>query len=238
MTPNFPNFPYVLATRNAAKIAEFADITEHFAPHWYLLPPEGEEPVENGTSFVENALIKARAAHQQTGLTVLADDSGICVDVLGGAPGIFSAYWSGRSKNLTANRTLLLEQLFDIQDPARTAHFRSALALIEPDGTEHVAEATWHGRIAHAPEGDDGFPYDSVFIPDTDSTGALQQRTVAQWSPISRHLASHRANAFHSLLPVLHRLEAQNAATHSTALVARGRGKGVLRGVRSARFNG
>ncbi|GAA1322703.1 non-canonical purine NTP pyrophosphatase [Leucobacter albus] len=209
---------YVLATHNAAKIAEYADIVGHYAPGWAAIAPSGAEPAETGTSFAENALIKARAAHAGAGGLCLADDSGICVDVLGGAPGIFSAYWGGRAKDPAVNRRVLLEQLADIPAPHRGAHFASALALIEPDGTEHIAEAKWHGRLAVAPAGDDGFPYDSIFVPLTPvappgaklagaglAGGAARggdARTVAQWDSRTRHLASHRALAFRRLVGV------------------------------------
>lgn len=207
---------FVLATRNAAKIAEYADIVRAHAPEWRATSPAGAEPVETGTTFAANALIKARAAHRHTRLPVLADDSGLCVDVLGGAPGVFSAYWAGQQRDPAANRALLLDQLADIADPHRGAHFASALALIEPDGTEHLAEARWPGRLARTARGDDGFPYDAIFVPDPPrgsaepAPGAVP-RSVAEWEARTRHLASHRARAFRELLPVWARLAGARA---------------------------
>ncbi|OLT31593.1 hypothetical protein BJF84_15570 [Rhodococcus sp. CUA-806] len=121
------------------------------------------------------------------------------MDVLGGAPGVFSAYWAGHRKDLTANRNLLLDQLSDVTDPHRTARFTSALALVTPGGTEYVAEEHWSGRLAATPAGDDGFPYDSIFIPDGQRTG--RQFTVAEWATKDRYRKSHRARALATLVP-------------------------------------
>src|SRR5690606_40566540 len=122
----------VLATHNAHKIAELQAIVARVRPDIEVVGYDGPEPVEDGTSFAANALIKARAAAEHTGLPALADDSGICVDVLGGAPGVFSAYWAGHAKDATANLELLLDQLSDIADPHRTAQFVSTIALVVP----------------------------------------------------------------------------------------------------------
>ena len=127
----------VLATHNPHKVEEFGAIVARVRPDLEVIGYDGPEPVENGVTFAANALIKARAAAAHTGLPALADDSGVCVDVLGGAPGVFSAYWAGHRKDARANLELLLDQLSDIADPDRAAQFVSTIALVipGPDGT-------------------------------------------------------------------------------------------------------
>jgi len=191
----------VLATHNAHKVEEFGAIVAATRPDLEVVGYDGPEPVEDGVTFAENALIKARAAAAHTGLAALADDSGIAVDVLGGAPGVFSAYWAGHAKDAVANRELLLDQLSDIRDPHRTAHFVSTIALVTPDGAEHVVEGRWPGRLAHAASGSGGFGYDPVFIPDGQDAGA--ERTVGEWTAEEKNAQSHRARAFRQLVPLL-----------------------------------
>ena len=191
----------VLATHNAHKVAEFQQIVAQARPDLEVVAYDGPEPVEDGVTFAENALIKARAASAHTGLAALADDSGICVDVLGGSPGVFSAYWAGQKKDASANLELLLDQLRDIADPHRAAHFTSTIALVLPDGREHVVEGRWPGRLAHASSGDGGFGYDPIFIPDGQPEG--QERTVGGFSADEKQSQSHRARAFAELLPLL-----------------------------------
>ena len=197
----------VLATHNAHKVEEFAAIVRETRPDLEVVGYDGPEPVEDGVTFAQNALIKARAAAAHTGLPALADDSGICVDVLGGSPGVFSAYWAGHAKDASANLTLLLDQLSDVADPHRTAQFVSTIALVVPaaDGgapAEHVVEGRWHGRLASAPSGANGFGYDSIFIPDGQPSGAAE-RSAAEFSPAEKNAASHRARAFVALVPLL-----------------------------------
>ena len=202
----------VLATHNPHKVEEFQAIVRSTRPDLEVIGYDGPEPVEDGVTFAENALIKARAAAAHTGLPALADDSGICVDVLGGAPGVISAYWAGHAKDAAANVRLLLDQLSDIRDPHRGARFVSTIALVVPPGTdpataegmEHVVEGVWPGRLAHAPAGAGGFGYDPVFIPD--GQPAEQERTVAEWTPQEKNEASHRSRAFTALVPLLARL--------------------------------
>lgn len=191
----------VLATHNAHKVEEFGAIVARVRPDLQVVGYDGPEPVEDGVTFAANALIKARAAAAHTGLPALADDSGICVDVLGGSPGVFSAYWAGHRKDGVANLELLLDQLSDIADPHRTAHFVSTIALVHPNGTEHVVEGRWPGRLARAASGEGGFGYDPVFIPDGQDAAA--ERTVAEWSAAEKNEASHRARAFVALAPLL-----------------------------------
>ncbi|GAA5150958.1 RdgB/HAM1 family non-canonical purine NTP pyrophosphatase [Microbacterium pseudoresistens] len=196
----------VLATHNAHKIEEFAAIVAATRPDVEVIGYDGPEPVEDGITFRENALIKARAAVAHTGLPALADDSGICVDALGGVPGAFSAYWAGQRKDAVANRELLLDQLRDIPDPRRTAQFVSTIALVVPavDGSspiEHVVEGVWPGRLAHAPAGEGGFGYDPVFIPDDQPEAAT--RTAGEFSADEKNALSHRTRAFAALAPLL-----------------------------------
>ena len=193
----------VLATHNAHKVAEFGHIVAATRPDLEVIAYDGPEPVEDGVTFTENALIKARAAAAHTGLPALADDSGICVDVLGGSPGVFSAYWAGQRKDAAANLALLLDQLADIADPHRGAQFVSTIALVIPGGEEHVVAGVWPGRLATAPAGDGGFGYDPVFIPDGQ---AGRDRTAAQFSAEEKNASSHRARAFVALAPLLEAL--------------------------------
>lgn len=196
----------VLATHNPHKVEEFAAIVAAARPDLEVIGYDGPEPVEDGVTFAQNALIKARAAAAHTGLPALADDSGICVDALGGAPGAFSAYWAGHAKDAAANLNLLLDQLSDIRDPSRTAQFVSTIALVVPGevGAEHVVEGVWPGRLALAPGGSGGFGYDPVFIPDGQDAGA--ERTVGEWSAAEKNAMSHRARAFTALVPLLETL--------------------------------
>jgi XTP/dITP diphosphohydrolase len=198
----------VLATHNPHKVQEFQAIVAATRPDLQVIGYDGPEPVEDGVTFAENALIKARAAAAHTGLLALADDSGICVDVLGGAPGVFSAYWAGHAKDAAANLTLLLDQLSDIRDPHRTAQFVSTIALVvpagsaEPDaGAEHVVEGVWPGRLARAAAGAGGFGYDPVFMPDGQPADA--ERTVGEWTAAEKNAESHRSRAFAALMPLL-----------------------------------
>jgi len=192
----------VLATHNAHKVEEFHAIVAATRPDLEVVGYDGPEPVEDGVTFAENALIKARAAAAHTGLPALADDSGICVDVLGGSPGVFSAYWAGHAKDAAANLDLLLDQLSDVRDPHRTASFVSTIALVVPDaGSEHVVEGRWPGRLASASAGAGGFGYDPIFVPHGQTVDA--ERTVGEWTAEEKNAASHRARAFVALAPLL-----------------------------------
>ena len=191
----------VLATHNTHKVEEFGAIVARVRPDLEVVGYDGPEPIEDGVTFAENALIKARAAAAHTGLPALADDSGICVDARGGAPGAFSAYWAGHRKDDRANLELLLDQLSDIADPRRAAHFTSTIALVLPGGAEHVVEGVWPGRLATAPAGSGGFGYDPIFIPDGQDEGS--ERTAGEYTAAEKNAASHRARAFVALAPLL-----------------------------------
>ena len=148
-------------------------------------------------TFADNALLKARYAARATGLPALADDSGLAVDVLGGAPGIFSARWSGRHGDDAANLRLLLAQLSDVPDAHRGAQFVCAAALVTPDGREHVETGTLRGALLREPVGDGGFGYDPILRPEG------RDVSTAQLSPEDKNAISHRGHAFRALLPYL-----------------------------------
>jgi XTP/dITP diphosphohydrolase len=194
----------VLATHNPHKVEEFGQIVAQTRPDLEVVGYDGPEPVEDGVTFAENALLKARAAAAHTGLVALADDSGICVDVLGGSPGAFSAYWAGQQKDATANLELLLDQLADIADRHRAAQFVSTIALVTPEGIEHTVEGVWPGRLARAASGAGGFGYDPIFIPDGQPEGT--ERTVGDFTAAEKQSQSHRARAFRELIPLLEAL--------------------------------
>ncbi|QMU98537.1 RdgB/HAM1 family non-canonical purine NTP pyrophosphatase [Microbacterium esteraromaticum] len=191
----------VLATHNPHKVAEFQQIVAATRPDLEVIGYDGPEPVEDGVTFAQNALIKARAAFAHTGMPALADDSGICVDVLGGSPGVFSAYWAGQKKDATANLELLLDQLRDVADPHRTAQFHSTIALVAADGTERTVEGIWPGRLAHRASGAGGFGYDPIFIPD--GQDPTSERSVGEFTDAEKQSMSHRARAFQALIPLL-----------------------------------
>ncbi|WP_246306789.1 RdgB/HAM1 family non-canonical purine NTP pyrophosphatase [Herbiconiux flava] len=188
----------VLATHNAHKVEEFQNILGQALPELEIVAYDGPEPVEDGVSFAENALIKARTAAEHSGLPALADDSGICVDVLGGAPGIFSARWAGHGKGDRANVELLLDQLSDVRDEHRAASFACHIAIVVPaTGFEQVVSGRWPGRLAREAAGAGGFGYDPVFVPEGLEVSA------AELSPAEKNAISHRARAFEAAIPVL-----------------------------------
>ncbi|MFE9397474.1 RdgB/HAM1 family non-canonical purine NTP pyrophosphatase [Streptomyces flavidovirens] len=194
----------ILATRNAGKITELHAILADAGLRHDLVGadayPEIPDVKETGVTFAENALLKAHAMARATGLPALADDSGLAVDVLGGAPGIFSARWSGTHGDDAANLNLLLAQLADIDAPHRTAHFACAAALALPDGTEHVVEGRLQGTLRHTPAGTNGFGYDPILQPDGYAV------TCAELTPAEKNAISHRGKAFRALVPVVREL--------------------------------
>ena len=185
---------FVLATHNQHKIEEFNAILSELVPGITVIGYDGPEPIEDGVSFAENALIKARAAAAHTGLPSLSDDSGICVDVLGGMPGIFSARWAGNAKDNAANVQLLLEQMSDVRDGDREAHFTCHIAVVNPvTNEEFVVEGNWPGSIAREVHGVNGFGYDPVFIPEGFDV------TAAILDPTEKNTLSHRSRALQAL---------------------------------------
>jgi XTP/dITP diphosphohydrolase len=185
----------VFATGNAHKVTEAQLILGSKIPALEIVPHDGSEPVESGITFLDNALIKARAAYQATGEPAFADDSGLAVEVMGGAPGIFSAIWSG-TRSDQVNRDLLLEQLRDIPSPHRSASFVCTIALVEADG-ETSFTGVWPGRIAFEASGSNGFGYDPVFIPDGFEV------TAAQLDSEVKSSFSHRAMAMQQMAEFL-----------------------------------
>lgn len=183
----------VLATHNQGKVAEMRAI---LAPVGLdLVGYDGPEPIEDGTTFLENAMIKARAAHQNTGLPALADDSGLQVEILGGSPGIFTAIWSGTKDNV-ANRQLLLAQLKDVPEGHRKASFVCTIALVSED-TELSFTGIWPGSISFEERGSHGHGYDPVFIPEG------FEQTAAELEPEIKNALSHRSIALSSLIDYL-----------------------------------
>lgn len=185
----------VLATQNQGKVAELRAILEPAVPGLELIGYDGPEPLEDGTSYLENALIKARAASKHTGLPAIADDSGLAVDILGGSPGIFTAVWSG-SKDNVANRRLLLAQLKDVKPENRAAAFLCTIALVDENG-EQSFTGSWPGSIAFEEAGEFGHGYDPVFIPEG------FEITAAQMEPEIKNSMSHRATALQQLITFL-----------------------------------
>ncbi|MFJ9035546.1 RdgB/HAM1 family non-canonical purine NTP pyrophosphatase [Streptomyces sp. NPDC102406] len=195
----------ILATRNNGKIVELRSIlADAGLPHELVgadAYPDIPDVRETGVTFAENALLKAHALAKATGLPAVADDSGLCVDVLGGAPGIFSARWAGKHGDDQANLDLLLAQLGDIdEDRHRTAHFACAAALALPDGTQRVVEGRLRGILRHAPSGTNGFGYDPILQVEGDT------RTCAELTPAEKNAISHRGEAFRALVPVVREL--------------------------------
>jgi XTP/dITP diphosphohydrolase len=191
----------VLATRNAHKVTELRAILADAGVAAELAGtdafPDAPDVAETGVTFADNALLKARALARHTGLPAVADDSGLCVDVLGGAPGVFSARWAGRHGDDQANLDLLLAQIADVPDEHRGAHFACAAALVLPDGTERVTEGRLRGTLRREPAGTGGFGYDPILQPDGES------RTCAELSAAEKNAISHRGQAFRALAPAL-----------------------------------
>ena len=189
-----------LATRNIGKLAEMQRILGAHAAGVEVVGLDAvaayDEPVEDRPTFEGNALLKARAGLAATGLPSVADDSGLCVDALNGMPGVLSARWSGRAKDDGRNNQLLLEQLADVPDERRTAHFTCAVAFCHPDGTELVAEGRMDGRIIHETRGSGGFGYDVLFA-------AVEHPalTTAELDPDTKDAISHRGRALRDLAP-------------------------------------
>ena len=187
----------IIASNNKDKIKEIKQILSSHFDEIISIKEAGinHETVEDGTTFMENAIKKAKEICNISGCPTLADDSGICVDALNGEPGIYSARYSGEHGNDQMNNKLILENLKGKSD--RKAHYTCAMALIFPDGRELLAEGYWHGEIAHEPKGTNGFGYDPLFIPDGFDC------TSAELTPEAKNDISHRRNALNLLLEKL-----------------------------------
>lgn len=192
----------LVASRNAKKLEEMNRILrEHLATITVVglddVAPY-DEPVEDQPTFEGNALLKARAGVAATGLSTVADDSGLCVDALNGMPGVLSARWSGPPKSDERNNELLLAQLSDVPDERRTAHFACAVALVLPDGRELVVDGRMDGRVVREPRGSGGFGYDVVFEA-ADRPGV----TTAELARADKDAISHRGKALREIAPLV-----------------------------------
>ncbi|EIT88989.1 dITP/XTP pyrophosphatase [Parascardovia denticolens IPLA 20019] len=199
----------VVATHNKGKVAEIERILSSVLgdqAQRFEFVTSGElglpDPVEDGVTFSRNALLKARDAAARSGLPAMADDSGLIVDVMGKAPGILSARWSGKHGDDAANNALLLEQLADIPDQHRGARFCCACALVLPaqtggsDSQELVEEGRMVGRIIRQPRGQQGFGYDPLFVPDDQSLVTEEQKRANQGLPLtSAQMTAEQKNA-------------------------------------------
>ena len=185
----------VLATHNAHKVKEVAAILEPLVPGLELLGYEGPEPIEDGSSFLENSLIKARAAFLHTGITSIADDSGLAIEIMGGSPGIFSARWSGE-KDDEKNRNLVLAQLRDVPAGNRAASFVCTISLVSESG-EVSFTGVLPGQIAAVASGSNGFGYDPIFIPEGFEVSS------AELEPEVKNSISHRSMALSQLASYL-----------------------------------
>ncbi|MGH8078935.1 MAG: RdgB/HAM1 family non-canonical purine NTP pyrophosphatase [Lysobacter sp.] len=186
----------VLASSNAGKLVELRDLLSDTGIELVAQTDLGVEDVEEtGSTFVENALLKARHASAVTGLPALADDSGICVDALGGAPGLYSARYSGRHGDAEANIDKLLVALKDVPDEQRGAHFYAVIVLLRHAGDPRpvIAEGVWPGRILHQRQGTRGFGYQPVFF-DTE-----HQVSAGEIDDALKNRVSHRARALAAL---------------------------------------
>jgi XTP/dITP diphosphohydrolase len=187
----------VIASHNSGKVREIGAL---LAPHGVEVVSAGElnlpEPEETGATFAENAALKAHAAATASGLPALADDSGLVVPALGGAPGIYSARWAGPTRDFghaMAEVERKLQELGATSDQRR-AHFFCTLALAWPDGHAEIFEGEVHGRLVWPPRGRRGFGYDPVFLPDG------RDETFGEMDPDAKHAISHRAMAFKKLI--------------------------------------
>lgn len=204
----------LVASRNAKKLAELRRVLESegivgLEPVGLDEVPDYPEDPEDGATFADNALIKARSGWKATGLACLADDSGLAVDALNGMPGVLSARWAGRHGDDAANNALVLAQLSGVPDERRGAAFVSSCALVysapdpEPSAegpVERVAEGRWAGQVLRGPRGEGGFGYDPLFLPEG------SDRSAAQLTPGEKDAQSHRGRALRALVPALREL--------------------------------
>ncbi|MBV9569805.1 MAG: RdgB/HAM1 family non-canonical purine NTP pyrophosphatase [Alphaproteobacteria bacterium] len=185
----------VIATHNPGKVREIGDL---LAPFGIETRSAGElglaEPEETGGTFAENAILKARAAAEASGLAALSDDSGLCVDALGGAPGIYSARWAGPQKDFGAAMERVRQELGPKRKADHSAKFVCVLALATPQGNVETFEGEVRGHLTFPPRGNKGFGYDPIFVPE----GFTQ--TFGEIEPAEKHAMSHRARAFEKFI--------------------------------------
>ena len=200
-----PKRTIVVATGNMHKLTEIEAILSGVLPdvRFVALGQLGdfEDPEENGTTFLENAIIKAQAAVEATGLAAIADDSGLVVDALNGEPGVYSARYAGVHGDDAANNAKLLANMDGVADADRTARFMSVVALIDAEGFALTGTGSCEGVIGHEGRGEFGFGYDPLFLP-SDTPG----KTMAQLAPDEKNAISHR---FHALLDLSSKLSAE-----------------------------
>lgn len=203
-----PAHTLVVATGNAHKLIEIEEILGRALPgtRFVALGQLGdfEDPEETGSTFAENAIIKAEAAVAETGLVSVADDSGLVVDALDGEPGVYSARYAGVHGDDAANNAKLLANMRDVPDAERTARFMSVVALIEPSGVVRLGKGACEGVVGHEGRGDHGFGYDPLFLPD-DTPG----KTMAELLPEEKNAISHR---FHALQDLCAQLASEGAS--------------------------
>lgn len=185
---------FVLATHNQHKVDEFRAILTMAVPGFELITYDGPEPIEDGETFAANALIKARAAAEHTGKPAMADDSGLAVDALDGAPGVLSARWAGEPKSDARNLELVLEQMAHVEPGARGAAFVCCIAVVHPaqgsqPASEFTVEARWEGSLLTESRGSNGFGYDPIFVPNG------HEATSAELDSEQKNSLSHRARA-------------------------------------------
>lgn len=189
----------IAATHNQGKLAEFARMLEPKGIH--VMPPEDPELVksivEDGETFADNALIKARAVFAATGLSTIADDSGLCIDALDGRPGVYSARYLGEDTPYTVKNDTILKALEDVPEPKRTAHFECAIALVTAQG-EHVFKGTFEGKIGYKPSGRNGFGYDPIFY--------VGEKSSADMTNPEKDAVSHRGKALCAMLAQIEKL--------------------------------
>ncbi len=190
----------VIATRNPGKVQEFRRILDALSAGAVELIsidhfPDLIDVEETGSTFEENALLKATYTARMTGLPSISDDSGLCVDALGGAPGIFSARWAGVHGEDKANLEKVLDELKAVPEGARGAHFICVSAFVLPDGRQWLGQGRFDGSIGHSPIGDQGFGYDPIFIP------LGMQKSSAQMSAAEKDFVSHRGKSLRAIAP-------------------------------------
>lgn len=185
---------FIIATNNAKKLKELERILKPLGINAVSAKEAGivlDDVEETGTTFAENAFIKANSAFQKTGMPAVADDSGLCVDALNGRPGVYTARYGGENATDEEKYMKLLDEMKDIADNNRTAHFTSAICCILPDGTKIEVEGICEGKIAFNPYGDGGFGYDPVFM--------FGDKSYAQLIAEEKDAVSHRGQALRKL---------------------------------------
>ena len=195
----------VLASGNKGKLAEFQRLLEGLDVQIHSMKayPEIGEIVEDGSTFAENALIKARAVCKATGKPAMADDSGLAVDALNGAPGIYSARFAGEQRSDADNNAKVLQLLEGVEDNKRTARFFCVIAIVLPDGREYTVEGTCEGTILRALRGEGGFGYDPLFYVES------LDKTFAELTMEEKNRISHRGNANRKAVEIIRGLKSE-----------------------------